>query len=268
MKLITEDTIRKILKAGKAVTDGKLTLPADSMITMAAMDVITNAKLKLELTERPPSLSHNQSGPSSLKVEGKREGSDKVPMDKHRYEIVGGGYLDEKPEHLTQLHRNLLVPKDDLRIRLRGEIDLLLAEVLKVQVRIAVLDIPRLLEDLEDICGYIRDLSRAEIMDEPFSDTVVLGMPLAEVHEMSHHPKQYFGRGHLFNISYKDGEITVLLNGLRAMSRQCELDFYEAFKDKDGLVSRPDLMEGYNRLSSAIYLLCLRAATGQYGDAR
>jgi len=233
MKLITEDIVKRIIKAGKNVADGELRLPVDCVLTPAARDVVSNARLKLNLSDAPHRSTHAH--PEAT-----------------------------KPEYMTHLNKDTLVPKDNLRICLRGEVDIFIAEILKVQIRAAALGTKQLVDDLEDDYGIVRELSRSEIQDEPFTANTVIGLDYSEIRKVSHHPKHYFGREHLFNISYKDGELTVLLNSLRAFSRRCELVFYEAFKQEDNTVTRPDLAEGYNRLSSIIYILCLRAASGQY----
>jgi len=240
MKLITEDIAKRIIKAGKNVVDGELKLPVDCVLTPAAKDVVSNARLSLRIAGSP------HAAPASAPAHTK----------------------PAKPEYMTHLNKDTLVPKDNPRIRLRGEVDILIAEILKVQIRAAALGAEQLVANLEEVSAFIRELSRSEITDEPFSATTVIGLDYGEIRKVSHHPRHYFGREHLFNISYRDGELTVLLNSLRAYSRRCELAFYDAFKKADSTVLRPDLAEGYNRLSSIIYILCLRAATEQYeGEA-
>jgi len=277
MKLITEDVVKRIINAGKKVVDGELLLPADCLVTPAAMDVITNAHLKLNQGgDKDGDKGTVPMSPSPLSPSPEEGDRGTVPLSPlspvepatGRYKVLGDGFLDIKPEHLTQLHNNVLVPKDDPRIHLRGKTDLLIAEMLKVQVRAHAEGAQQLVNDLEDVYSFVGNLSRCEALDEPLSVSTVIGLGFDEIREVSHHPKRYFGRGHLFNISYRDGEFTVLLNGLRALSRQCELTFYEAFKQDDSSVARSDLMEGYNRLSSVFYILCLRAVSGWYGEIR
>lgn len=262
MRLITEEVVKKIIKAGKLIVDGELRLPADCMLTPSAKAVVIDYKLKLVQPDKRTQSSHttnSRTGSSGARQVG-------TGSTGGRYQLPDGSTIDVKPEHMTQLTGNQLVPKDDARIRLRGEIDILISELLKAQWRIAQLGYQALVDDLEDVYGYIGALSRAEVLEEPFEAQRVIGLSYDEVHEMSHHPKRFFGRGHLFNISYTEGEPTLLLNALRAQARRAELTFYEAFKTDDGSVSRPDLMEGYNRLSSIFYVLCLRAVTNEYGE--
>ena len=42
-----------------------------------------------------------------------------------RYRLLDGGFLEEKPEHMTHLHSDLLVPKTHPRILFRGKMDTL-----------------------------------------------------------------------------------------------------------------------------------------------
>ena len=37
-----------------------------------------------------------------------------------RYRLLGGGFTEEKPEHMTHLHGDVLVPKTHPRIAFRG----------------------------------------------------------------------------------------------------------------------------------------------------
>ena len=47
-----------------------------------------------------------------------------------RYRLISGGFLEEKPEHMTHLHGDVLVRKTHPRIRFRGAMDTLEAEIL------------------------------------------------------------------------------------------------------------------------------------------
>ena len=54
-----------------------------------------------------------------------------------RYCLLGGGYAEEKPEHMTHLNAQVLVAKTHPRIRFRGKMDLLEAELLLCQATAA-----------------------------------------------------------------------------------------------------------------------------------
>ncbi|MDY3224669.1 MAG: hypothetical protein SOW84_02170 [Candidatus Faecousia sp.] len=51
-----------------------------------------------------------------------------VPADQAkptRYRLLSGGFAEEKPEHMTHLHGDVLVPKNHPRILFRGKMDTL-----------------------------------------------------------------------------------------------------------------------------------------------
>ena len=47
-----------------------------------------------------------------------------------RWQLLGGGFCQEKPEHMTHLNGEVLVPKTHPRIAFRGAMDMLEAELL------------------------------------------------------------------------------------------------------------------------------------------
>ena len=51
-----------------------------------------------------------------------------------RYSLPGGGYVEEKPEHMTHLNAEMLVPKTHPRILFRGAMDTLEAELILAQL--------------------------------------------------------------------------------------------------------------------------------------
>ena len=51
-----------------------------------------------------------------------------------RYRLLNGGYLEEKPEHMTHLNGEILVPKTHPRIVFRGRLDTLEAELILCQL--------------------------------------------------------------------------------------------------------------------------------------
>ncbi|WP_414733940.1 cobalamin adenosyltransferase [Acetobacterium carbinolicum] len=250
MNLITEDGIKKIIKSGESITDSELRLPLKSMLTPSAKSVLADHKLKLVLIDDDieknltTSVMEN-AGVMAAKKIGK-------------FNLESGGFLDEKPEHMTQLYGNLLVGKDHKRIKLRGEVDVLMGEIMKVQIRANELQLTDLVSDLQEVFDNIGELSRSEVLNEALVTSKILGFNQQEIRDMSHNPKKYFGHEHLFNITYELGEIPILLNSLRALIRKAEIACYEGFKLADGTVGRIDLIQGYNRLSSVMYIIIFK----------
>lgn len=257
MNLITEDEIKKIIKAGQYNKNDDLKLPKNSMLTPSAKSVISEKKLNLILTDEKP----DQKTDEHLKeneTDVMKTAGEMAAKKQGRFKLEGGGFLDQKPEHMTQLYGNLLVNKDNKRVKLRGQVDILTSEILKIQIRAMEYNLKGLVSDLQEVYVYITELSRSEVLNEPMSSNTIMGLNHSEIRDMSHHPKKYFGHEHLFNITYEIGEIPVLLNALRALVRSTEIACYEAFKDCDGTVLRSDLIQGYNRLSSVIYILIFK----------
>ena len=182
---------------------------------------------------------------------------------KARYQIAGTGQsLDHKPEEMTHLRGNLLVPKTHPRIAFRGKLDSLIARFLEVQLLAKEKGDTAVVSDLEDLLGFLQAILAAEVKEQPLGDVVLLGMPSEAVRDVSHHVQREFGIPHPIP-SHKMGRLCVALNSLRAQVREGELAAAQAFS-QEGTFTRPDLIEGLNRLSSAVYIIFCRQLSGWY----
>ena len=169
--------------------------------------------------------------------------------------------VEKKPEHMTHLSSDTLVEKSHPRIAFRGRIDSLQAEILLLQKE------PNApVAALEDMLTLLRSVMRAEVMGESLPPVFIGGMDEKEIHERSHQPQKYYGIGH-FLPSHKDDWILLKLNKLRTMVRETELCCYAAFAQKNGKLSRTDILTALNRLSSACWVLCLAHKGGNNGQA-
>jgi ethanolamine utilization cobalamin adenosyltransferase len=168
-----------------------------------------------------------------------------------RYALLGGGYAEEKPEHMTHLNREILVPKTHPRIRFRGSLDTLEAELILAQ-----LAAPRSSAKLEEILSLARRIIRCDVLEEPLGDFTLWGLTQRELRHRSHFPQEYYGTAH-FMPSAADGAAIARLNRARCAAREAELCAVDAFSDRDGAPTRPDLLQALNRISSMLYLLML-----------
>ena len=157
-----------------------------------------------------------------------------------QYRGLDGCYYEEKPEHMTQLTGEVLVPKTHPRIRFRGSLDSLESRIL-----LLALEEP----ELQAQCG--------ELLEEPFRVDRLLGMTLDQVRTYSQLPQQYLGIPH-FMPGPRHGLRVARLNGLRTQVRQTELEAAQAFPE-----GREDIIRGLNRLSSAVYILMLKCVQQQ-----
>lgn len=176
------------------------------------------------------------------------------------YTTLLGGSFPEKPEEMTHLYGNVLVPKDHPRIAFRGMIDTLEAEVLLTQEAAAGHE--TLIGCLQEMLEFVRSLIRADVLNEPVQELKLCGLTDRELRQHSHFPQKYYGQPH-FMPTYTDGAAMLRLNRLRTVVRQTELACYRAFSDRDGKLLRLDLLTALNRLSSLCWILMIRLKAGQ-----
>ena len=169
-----------------------------------------------------------------------------------QYQLLGGGFLTEKPEHMTHLNAQVLVRKTHPRILFRGKMDLLEAEIMLCQ-----LECPSFSHDLGQILALARKLIRCDVLEEPVQEESLCGLSQQQLRSHSHFPQEYYGQPH-FMPDAKDGRELLLLNRCRCVARQAELAAVEAFSDREGNPTRPDILQALNRMSSMLYILMIR----------
>lgn len=174
-----------------------------------------------------------------------------------RYALLGGGFLEEKPEHMTHLHGNVLVPKTHPRIRFRGKLDTLEAELIVCQLVCGSKK-----DALEEILQLTRQIVRCEVLEEPLEGKKLCGLTQQEIRKHSHFPQEFYGQPH-FMPSASDGREIAQLNRARCAAREAELAAVEAFLDANGNVGRLDIMQAMNRISSMLYILMVRQKAGR-----
>lgn len=173
------------------------------------------------------------------------------------YQLLNGGVLTEKPEHMTHLNGNTLVLKTHPRIRFRGAMDTLEAELLLAQLHCG-----QKRRELEEILDLARRLIRCEVLDEPVGEITLCGLSAQEQRSRSHRPQEYYGQPH-FMPQVHDGESILCLNRCRCAARAAELAAAAAFTDENGNPVREDLLRALNRMSSMLYLLMIQQKGGQ-----
>lgn len=167
--------------------------------------------------------------------------------------LLTGGYVKEKPEHMTHLNGNVLVDKTHPRIAFRGAMDTLQAEILLSQ-QAAQGEIRQELEELLAFCGKILS---CEVLGEPVQMEKLCGLTAQELRSHSHRPQDFYNQAH-FKPSAEDSHLLLLLNRARCAARSAELQAVKAFQDTDGNPTRLDILKSMNRLSSMLYILMIR----------
>ena len=169
------------------------------------------------------------------------------------YVLLSGGIFREKPEHMTHLNGNVLVPKTHPRIAFRGAMDTLEGELLLCQLQAEA----GLRQELGQILEFARSLLRCDVMEEPVKEGTLCGLTEKQLREHSHRPQDYYGQPH-FMPAVTDGACILQLNRARCAARAAELEAVQAFTDREGNPVREDILRAMNRLSSMLYILMIR----------
>ena len=169
-----------------------------------------------------------------------------------RYKLLSGGYLEEKPEHMTHLNSQYLVPKNHPRILFRGKLDTLEAELLLCQQAADHLVTP-----VGEILALARRLIRCDVLEETVPQEKLCGLSEEEQRKRSHFPQEYYGQPH-FMPAVTDGPGILQLNRARCAAREAELAAVAAFSDREGNPTRVDILRALNRMSSMLYLLMIQ----------
>ena len=169
------------------------------------------------------------------------------------YRILSGGHYKEKPEHMTHLHGDVLVPKTHPRIAFRGAVDSLEAALLLAASEAE----GAIRTQLEEALSYTRYLLGQEVLEESIVCKALGGMEEKELRERSHRPQDFYGKAH-FMPEVTDGKTMLLVNIARCKAREAELAAARAFEDREGRPTRLDLLQAFNRLSSFLYLIMIQ----------
>lgn len=173
------------------------------------------------------------------------------------YKLLDGSILTEKPEHMTHLHGDVLVPKTHPRIAFRGAVDTLEAELLLCQLKCE-----KFRSELGQILALARILIRCDVLGEPVAQEKLCGLTEQEQRAHSHRPQDFYAQPH-FMPEYTDGEALLYVNRARCAARNAELTATHAFSDRDGIPTRPDILRTLNRMSSMLYILMIRLKSGK-----
>lgn len=163
------------------------------------------------------------------------------------YRTLEGRRLKEKPETMTHLKPDVLVPKEHPRIVFRGLLDALQAEILLCGAQAE----GQLKTDLSEILAVAREIMRCDVLDEPWVEKPICGLTAEELRARSHFPQKYYDQPH-FMPDFADSLLLLHLNRLRTMVRQTELAACRAFSQ------RTDLIQALNRMSSLVWILMIK----------
>lgn len=171
---------------------------------------------------------------------------------KQRYQLLGGGFIEEKPEHMTHLNGDVLVSKTHPGIVFRGAMDTLEAELLLCQLAVPTLEKP-----LQEMLDLARKLVACDVLGEPVPEQTLCGLTQEQLRSHSHLPQKFYGQPH-FMPAVSDGKEILQLNRIRCAVREAELKAVAAVPD------RTDILRALNRMSSMVYILMIREKSGNH----
>lgn len=284
MKAITEDVLRYELRSSQPEV---YIIPEGKILTPAAREYLQQRKIRIEREggydykhqlkapvskaeektevkeeKKPKIVATKVPEPEEVKIEG--QASD-APKPKY-VDYETGAFYYKKPEHMTQLSGNKLVNKDHPRILFRGRLDAVQADVVLAQAMIhAGGGAEKLLTDLDDILKNLRELMRAEVLDDDVKLDTVIGLTHDELRAQSHNPMKYYQIKQMVLPDYSMGTEYALLNKLRTAIRETEVAACRAFHDGKKY-TRLDVIEELNRLSSALHIMMCRHLAGWYQE--
>lgn len=254
MRAITEDALRTELRNTQPEV---YYIPEGKILTPAAREYLQQRKIKIAKEGEQPKVS-----PAAPAAPAAQMSTAAAPRPKYVDHVTGAFYM-EKPEHMTQLCGNILVPKNHPRILFRGKLDSLQAQVVMAQVLIMEGGMTKLVEDLNDILRVQREIMRCDVLDEEFHNETMIGLTHAELRERSHNPQKFFNIKYMTLPDYTMGKEYALLNQLRAAVRETEVAAAQAFQEGTRY-TREDIIEELNRMSSALHIMMCMLLAGKY----
>lgn len=287
MRAITEKIIREEIKCDIPEV---YYIPTGCILTPAAREFLQQEKIRIaregevvhpkrEISDEAKANSFQAITPSYKSLSGAEQPVAQQP--KHQFQTSAqaaqlpvsgeakyvdfetGAYYTEKPEYMTQLTGNMLVRKNHPRILLRGKLDSVQSLVVFAQSMISQFGEQNVVDELSTVLNSLREVMRAEVLDDSLHDIKVLGLTHEELREQSHNPQKYFGVRQCKLPDYAIGQSYALLNMIRANIREAEVAATTAFTEGTKIL-RPDIIEQLNRLSSAMHIMMCKYDAGMY----
>ncbi len=263
MTVITEAELREMWQGGRGTI---APLPRGVRFTPSAKDFINQWNIEIcyleeaKATPAPNPITSGQAdrpawdkpGEFPVRLEGP------VPVC-----AVCGQPVTHKPGHLAQLDAGHFAPKTAPQFLFRGKMDTVHAHFLLAAAQARGFNLPDLSDRLSTLAAYCREITSAEYNKRKIAPLQLAGLSATDIHQATHNPKRTLGIGHVVP-GPNDHELLLQLNLLRSQVREAELTAAHVFTGPDGQPTRPDLTEGLNKLSSAVYYLILLFKAGKF----
>ena len=253
---ITESWLAEnaVLTAG-----GEVRLPVNSRLTPAARDVLNRGKIRIRYADEAGRVFVDVPGQNAEGEENRQRVHPLTSSANHEtaHCQLCQQAVTKKSEALTHLNATTFVAKNDPRIAFRGRVDSAIAQALLIQAQWQHEHAaPAWQAMLADIRSALGDVLRSEALDEPMRAITLGELDEAQIHAYSHNPLKHLGHDHIVP-ALEHGLTVARLNVLRTAIRETEVAGAQAFIGRDFSITRGDLLQALNRLSSAVYVLML-----------
>lgn len=266
MKVITEAILRNELRASRPEF---YTIPEGKLLSPAAREYLQQCKIKIAeaaTSKGRPGGTKTAGGKATMVPEMPEVEVPEKQSSKPKFiDYETGAYYCEKPEHMTHLYGNMLVPKDHKRIGFRGKLDSLQALFILSQIQLSEMHChDHLISDLGDLIEGMREMMRCDVLGEPFIRDRIIGLTHPELRDHSHNPMKYYNVKQMVLPDFSLGKVYALLNQLRTQVRETEVAAANAFHSGRSY-ERGDIIEELNRMSSAMHIIMCKYLAGDYG---
>lgn len=246
MRVITEAMLRDELRRSEPET---YYVPDGMILSPAGREYLQQRKIKIGKGEAP-AVHETAAQPAAETAAG-----DAISFGAKYRDYETGALYMEKPEYMTQLEGDRLVVKNHPRIAFRGRLDSLQAMIVEYQALLA--ERPgneTVIAQFEELLSVLREVMRADALEDALHITTILGLTSAELRERSHDPMKFYHVKFMRLPDYKMGLAYALINRMRAAVREAEVAAVNAFKTGPHY-DRQDILEIFNRLSSALHIM-------------
>ncbi len=280
MKVITEAALRNELKLSRPES---YTIPEGMLLSPAAKEFLQQRQIRILKEGEEPEPVKTEKKAEAIEKPAESDTSEKKPKEYQATAVFEmptvkeegkkpkfidyetGAFYYEKPEYMTHLVGNILVMKNSPRIFFRGKLDSLEALMITNQCFLLDAHEDKLVADLQDVLTNVRELMRCDVLDEPFTKEMIIGLTHAELREHSHNPMKFYKIKQMVLPDYTLGKTYALLNQIRTAVRETEVAAAMAFQEGKNY-TRKDIIEELNRMSSAIHIIMCKYLAGDYDN--
>lgn len=235
---------------------GEVHLPADSRLTPAARDLLNARRIRIRYIDEVGRVFVD-TGASEAAERQRVHPLTTSAQHETAACLLCHQPVGKKPDALTHLNASTFVAKNDPRIAFRGRVDSAIAQAVLLQTDWQCNGTEKTLQRmLADVRAGLGNVLRCETLDEAMPPIVMGEFDEAQIHAISHNPLKHLGHDHIVP-ALEHGPVVARLNVLRAMIREAEVAGAQAFISTSFSISRGDVLQGLNRLSSAVYVLML-----------